>query len=128
MNADLIARFEACTLPPEEFRHEQHVYVAWSYLRTMPLLAAAERFIGHLKQYAAALGKANLYHDTITWAYLLLVHERMRGGDPWSSFREANPDLFSKDGLLRYYRAETLKSDRARERFLFPDNIYEELR
>jgi hypothetical protein len=126
---DLVGRFEACTLPPEEFPHEAHVYVAWSYLRELPLGIAAERFIRNLKRYADSLGKTTLYHETITWAYVLLVNERMDEGD-WRSFCAANEDLltFRPSVLDRYYRPETLSSDRARTTFLMPDRMYEGLR
>jgi len=126
---DLVERFEACTLPPEEFPHEAHVYVAWSYLRELPLAMAADRFIRNLKRYAASLGKTTLYHETITWAYMLLVNERMDEGD-WDEFRAANQDLltFRPSILDRYYTAETLSSARARTTFLLPDRMYEGLR
>jgi hypothetical protein len=124
---DVVARFEDCTLPPQDFHHEHHIYVAWCYLREMPLAAAADRFIGNLKRYAGAHGKNGLYHDTITWAFLILINERIDGGD-WDAFRAANADLFTAAILNRYYRDETLKSERAREIFLLPDRMYEELR
>jgi hypothetical protein len=126
---DLVARFEDCTLPAEEFPHEAHVYVAWCYLRESPLATAAPRFIEHLKRFAAANGKPGLYHETITWAYLVLVNERMAEGS-WEEFRAANGDLltFHPSVLARYYRAETLGSPRARATFLMPDLMYEELR
>ena len=128
MAADLVERFEACTLAPEEFHHEQHIYVAWTYLGREPLAAAAQRFITHLKRFADFHGKHGLYHETITWAYLILVNERM-AEDGWDAFRAANPDLFTgAAGLERYYRPETLRSPRARTTFLFPDRMYEELR
>ena len=132
MTPDLVARFEACTVPPEEFHHEQHVYVAWSYLQEMPLADAARRFIDNLKRFAASHGKVNLYHETITWAFLLLTNDRMQRtpGRDWTAFRDANPDLFAwKPSLLdRYYRPETLGSALARSTFLFPDRNYEMLR
>ena len=131
MTPDIVARFEDCSLPPGEFHHELHVYVVWSYLREMPLALAADRFIRNLKRFAAAHGKATLYHETITWAYVLLVNERMREGDDWDAFRSRNPELFSwKPSVLdRYYRRETLESPLARSTFLLPDiGIYEELR
>jgi hypothetical protein len=125
----IVERFEACTLPPEEFPHEAHVYVVWSYLREIPLAAAADRFITNLKRYAESLGKTTLFHETITWAYIVLVNERMDGGD-WESFREANADLltFHPSILERYYRPETLRSPRAKGTFLMPDAMYEGLR
>lgn len=129
---DVVERFESCTLPPEEFHHEHHVYVVWCYLQEMPLASAAARFITHLKCYAQSMGKSGLYHETITWAFVLLTNERMARSPihDWESFRRENADLLTwKPSLLdRYYRPETLSSDRARHTFLLPDRMYEELR
>ena len=120
-DAQLIAAFESATL--DEFHHRDHVRAAWCYLRESPLLVALERFTTALKRFAAAHGKPELYHETITWAYVFLIHERMRAGEDWEAFAARNRDLFSwKPSVLdRYYSAETLWSDRARNRFVWPD-------
>jgi hypothetical protein len=90
----------------------------------MPLLDALTRFTTSLKRFAAHNGSPGLYHETITWAYLLLIHERMERApaDDFESFHAANPDLFSwKPSILnRYYDQETLDSPLARRTFLMP--------
>jgi hypothetical protein len=63
---------------------------------------------------------------TITWAYLLLINERMeRGGRGrgWNEFAASNPDLLVwRPGVLdEYYTPETLESDLARRVFVLPD-------
>ena len=73
---EFIERFENCTLPAAGFHHPDHVRVVWLYLRRYPVLETLNRFSESLKRFAAANGKANLYHETITWAYVLLVNER----------------------------------------------------
>src|SRR5438445_12445152 len=83
-----------------------------------PLIEAIERFTTSLQRFASHHGVPGLYHETITWAYLLLIHERMqREGAPknWESFRAANLDLFDRRPsiLERYYGPETLSSDLA---------------
>jgi hypothetical protein len=123
---ELVEEFEACTLANEDFRHEQHVRVAWTYLRTLSPLGALERFSTALRRFAAHYGADGLYHETITWAYVFLIHERMaRGheGESWQEFRERNPDLMIWKGgaLERYYRPETLQSELARRVFVLPD-------
>ncbi len=128
MPADAFVRdFEACTLPPACFRHRDHVRLAWLYLKEHPLPEALARFSHGLKRYAAALGKRELYHETITVAYLTLVNERMaRQGGPadWDAFAAANPDLLAHPEALRpYYRDETLRSDLARAVFVLPDRL-----
>lgn len=124
-NQELIDRFENGSVPEAEFHHADHVRLAFAYLRQFPPLEALDKFIGALKRYAAALGKANLYHETITHAYFFLIRERMARTArlDWDEFIAANPDLLTwKNGVLtRYYEDATLRSELARAVFLFPD-------
>jgi len=123
--SELIDGFERCTLPNGAFRHREHVQVAWTYLRDIPPLQALQRFSEGLKRFAAHHGKTMLYHETITWAYVVLVHERMqrRPAGSWDDFCRENPDLLTwRPSILdRYYRSETLGSDLARRVFILPD-------
>lgn len=125
---DLLRRFEDATLPAASFHHREHVRVAWLYLRQEEPVAALSRFSEGLKRFAAAKGATGLYHETITWAYLLLIRERMEregAGATWGEFAERNPDLLRwKPSILdRYYRPETLGSELARRAFVMPDRI-----
>ena len=124
-NEDLIQRFESDVESDEPFQHADHVRLAFAYLVLFPVLQALEKFSAALKRYAAARGKTNLYHETITHAYFFLIRERMArsGVVGWDDFARLNPDLLRwKDGTLsRYYKEETLKSDLARNVFIFPD-------
>jgi len=119
----LLKEFERGTLEP--FHHADHVHVAFAYLKQYPPAEALARFSSGLQHLAGLQGQANLYHETITWAYVCLIRQRMAdpGPETWEAFRQANPDLLLwKDGILdRYYRQETLASERARRMFLFPD-------
>ena len=124
---ELIGKFEDGSLPVAEFHHEQHVRVAFLYLCKYPLLDVLARFPANLKRYAAIHGKNGLYHETITWAYLFIVSERIaRAGETqtWGQFRSANMDLFDRERplLKRFYCDETLASAFARERFVMPDH------
>ena len=125
---NLIAQFEAGTMPAATFHHADHVRLAFEYLRRYSALEALERFSSGLKRFAAAQGKAQLYHETITWAYLLLIRERMARAartQAWPDFAQQNPDLLQwKGGILTtLYRQETLDSDLARQTFVLPDQI-----
>lgn len=121
---ELIRCFETDTLPGE-FHHADHVRLAFAYLSEYPVLQALERFCAALKRFAAARGKSQLYNETITHAYFFLIRERMarRVAGDWEEFACRNEDLFVwKNGILsRYYQEATLRSDLAREVFLFPD-------
>ena len=131
---ELLEAFESCTLSNVSFRHADHVHVAWAYLRRFPMLQALERFTAALKRFATHHGTPALYHETITWAYVALIHERMERQPSldWEEFCRVHPDLLAwRPSILdRYYRPETLASDLARRVFVFPDAAlaYEALR
>ncbi|MDX6444923.1 MAG: hypothetical protein QOH71_1997 [Blastocatellia bacterium] len=126
---EFIEGFENCTLVGADFHHRDHVRVVWLYLRGNSVLETLGKFSEGLKRFATANGKPNLYHETITWAYVFLINERMqRDGSEqsWPDFVDRNPDLFDwKDNILKsYYREETLGSERAREMFILPDKVF----
>jgi len=67
--------------------------------------------------------KLTLYHETITVAFMALIHERLyQHGDArgWDGFARANPDLLHKDALLSLYPQAVLDSAEARARFVLP--------
>jgi hypothetical protein len=122
---ELIDSFEAATLDPAAFHHADHVRLAWLHLRRYPPPVALERFTSGLRRLAAAAGKADRYHETVTWAYLLLINERMErcGRDlSWAEFSRLNPELLTwRPSILEaYYPAEVLASDLARRVFVLP--------
>jgi hypothetical protein len=122
---DFLAQFENGTLPAEKFHHADHVHVAWLYVRNYSAMEGLQRFCSNLKQFATIHGKPGLYHETITWAYFLLIQERAKKEDydTWENFAEKNSDLFDwKNSILKqYYSDATLKSSLARSIFVFPD-------
>ena len=125
---ELIAQFESGTLSPNAFHHADHVRMGFAYLRQYPLLVALDKFSAALKRFAIANGMPNLYHETITWTYLLLINERIaRAEQPqdWGQFARANPDLLTRQGgvLDRYYSKDSLQSELSRRVFIFPDKL-----
>jgi hypothetical protein len=119
--------FESAALPAGAFHHADHVRLAWLYLDRYPALEAIARFGDGLRRFAAAQGKATLYHETVTWAFLLLIRERQARAPAagWAEFAAGNPDLLAwrPSALARYYRDETLASDLARRVFVLPDRV-----
>ena len=122
---ELLARFLDTTLPADQFHHEQHAHVAWLFVREHGMPAALGEFTGAIKRFAAAKGAHGLYHETITWAFLLLIAERQArtGAESWQQFAASHPDLLVwKPSILnRYYSKQLLASDLARRAFVFPD-------
>lgn len=122
-----IESFEAAQINADAFDHEAHVYTAWLYLNEWPLNEAIDRFCQAIRHLTVSLGAEDKYHETITWFFLLLIHQR-RQNDPsasWQTFREQNLDLVTGAGplLRQHYTAQTLASDVARQTFVLPDRI-----
>ena len=125
---EFINQYEMGTLPAASFHHREHVRVVWLYLQSYSVLETLARFSENLKRFAAANGKANLYHETITWSCVFLINERMERngkGSGWDNFAESNADLFVwKPSVLEsYYTDQTLSSELARKTFVFPEKF-----
>ena len=123
---DLMREFEQETLDLDAFRHADHVRLAWAYLSHYSLIHVLARITKAHKRLASHRGHPEIYHETITCAYIVLIYERMQrgnNGEDWASFSLANPDLldWNEPILNRYYTSATLKSDRARRAFVVPD-------
>ena len=121
-------QFENATLDVNIFDHSNHVRMAWIYLQKFDLPEALINFSKALKNFARANDASGLYHETITFAYLILINERLQNNEnkeDWDNFNKANPDLFDWQNniLKKYYREETIKSDFAKKVFVFPDKI-----
>jgi hypothetical protein len=122
---ELLAGFLGATLDNSAFHHREHVRVGWLLLQRDCFPDAAAKFCTSLKRIAAAAGKPGLYHETLTIAFLSMIAECMAevaAGSPgdFESFAAANPGLFEKDALARWYGAERLSSPLARRTFLLP--------
>jgi hypothetical protein len=77
-----------------------------------------------LQALAGKLGKPDLYHETVTVAFMALVAERMAaepGG--WDSFIAQHPALCERGLLDAYYSKTLLASGAARTAFAMPDRI-----
>jgi hypothetical protein len=120
-DAEFLAALEAATLSEPEFDHAGHVRAACLYLRQNSFPAALAKMSSALRTYAAARGKPDRYHETITMASLALINERLQlrgGGGDWQGFLEQNHELLDRRLLTHYYRPETLASPAARRVFI----------
>ena len=108
----------------EQFRHASHLRVAWVYLHeSSSAEQATARMSATLRRFAAAAGKPEKYHETITGFWIRILAVLRESGEHSSLERvlEANPCLLEKDSLLEYYSRETVFSDRARTSWVDPD-------
>src|SRR5688572_3305280 len=69
-DVDLIAAFEAGTLPASGFHHREHVRLAWLYLRRHGPHEAERRLLDGLRTVAARAGKPDKFDGPLTRAWL----------------------------------------------------------
>src|SRR4051794_26093272 len=114
--------FETGMLEPAQFPHSEHVRFGYEMLERYSVGEAVSRFSGGLKLLAAKAGKPDVYHETMTVAFLALINERraLSATRSWSGFKRDNCDLFDKHCLEKWYGAEQLGSDLARRVFCLP--------
>jgi hypothetical protein len=124
-SSELFDSFVDTSLPADQFHHQQHVHVAWMFVRKYGMPAALAEFSSAIKRFADPKGATGLYHETITWAFLLVIAERQAGkpARAWAEFEADNGDLlvWKPSILSRYYSKELLESDLARRTFVLPD-------
>lgn len=125
IDATLLA-FERGTLDPAQFDHRLHLSVAWGYLQRDGFPEGAVKFRQDLQRYVAKVGAASKYHETITWAYLVLLNEerclRAAPGESFDAMIQRRPELLDhRNGpIARLYNKAQLESAEARRVFMFP--------
>jgi N-formylglutamate deformylase len=120
----LVSAFETAAVDPTRFGHREHLYVAWCYLRALPVEDALARYVRHLRQLTCALGVPEKFHATMTWAYVVLVHDAMERspGVSFDSLLARNPALLDHQtgALYAHYGRAELDAEDARHRFVLP--------
>ncbi|MEY2489450.1 MAG: hypothetical protein QOC70_1392 [Verrucomicrobiota bacterium] len=119
---DELLALETGALDPALFPHREHLRLGYEMLGRYPFGEAVARFSRGLRLMAAKGGRPEVYHETITVAFLAVIGERRarRGHDGWDDFKENNGDLLDKDCLERWYDAKDLRSEVARKTFCLP--------
>jgi hypothetical protein len=119
---DELRALETGALDPAKFPHAEHVRLAYEMLGRHSFGEAVTRFSRGLRLLAANAGHPEVYHETITVAFLALVGERrVRAGHAgWHEFKTNNNDLLDKRCLDRWYDADCLRSELARKTFCLP--------
>jgi hypothetical protein len=120
--ADLLADFEVGRLDPASFHHCDHVRLSYELLERHHYPEALLHLARGLRRLAAAAGRPEAYHETITAAFLALIGERRMSGRyaDWEHFARRNPDLFRKQLLEEFYEPALLRSQVARQTFILP--------
>lgn len=121
--APVTLAFEAHEIDNSTFRHAEHVRVAFDLLQKYDFIDAAAVYAKGIRTMAAKAGAPQKFNLTITYAFMSLIAERLvaSSGDDFEVFVSENPDLMSKDVLMKWYDNERLNTETARTIFLLPD-------
>ena len=134
MSADpvppLVAKFEDCTLPKENWTHHAHLTVGLWYASRLPHDAAVTAMRDGIMRLNAAHGVPTTttrgYHETITRFYMRIIRDfvAMEGTRPveWSERVARLLAVYGERDLpLRHYTKELLMSPAARFGWVEPD-------
>ena len=120
-DAEFLAAFHACSLPPACFHHVDHLRLAWLHIHQHPLDVATEHVRNGIQAYAKHLGRIESYHETITvaWVRLIASHDE----SSFDEFLRLNEHRLNKELLHRFWSPELLQSETARQEWVGPDRL-----
>ena len=125
-NKTFLTSFTTGTLAPAEFDHTAHIRAACLLLQSQPFLEACIAMRDGLRRIAAKAGKPQLYHETITVAFMAIVAGMLaEGAGDWQTLVATRRELFDRTLLSGYYTPELLASTKARSHFVLPDRMPE---
>ncbi|HEV2913608.1 MAG TPA: hypothetical protein VGX92_10035 [Pyrinomonadaceae bacterium] len=120
----IVRGFEACSIPPSEFKHRAHLTVALWYLKRLPSAEATASMRASLFRFINHHG-AQGYNETLTIFWLRLVRRFLDDAPPASSILELANLLTATYGDSRlvfdYYSRELLSSPEAKASWVEPD-------
>ena len=116
---EFLAAFTNCVLPPSLFRHGDHLRLAWLQLHRKPFDEALLLIRKGIQRYAAHFGASQIYHETITtaWVKLLATHTEAT----FQEFISNNEYRLNVELLHRFWSADVLDSAAARSGWVPPD-------
>ena len=118
-------RFESFQINPAEFHHREHLRIAYVLIIKYGVEDALRRIrsdiLGFLDHLGAGDGK---YHETITYAWLLVVHHFMQisgRANNFEAFIQKNDMLLDPSILNSHYSKTLLASGEAKKHYIKPD-------
>lgn len=122
---ELLNKLKDGTLPPADFTHEAHVRLVWIIQKNTPENEVTSEVSRIIKHYAEAIGEGTIYHETLTYASVMIILSHMKHKD-YANFNEFlidNPLLTQdfKSLINRHYSPELIHSELAKKEVLAPD-------
>lgn len=125
---DLVDLFENASVPRDEWKHQEHLVVAFYYVTHFEVEVAIEKMRNGILNLLATgflvdLTKEMPYHETITvfWIKTVAAFNAASNGKPLGKKIDEMVKTFDKDYLLKFYSPEHLFSDKARAEYVEPD-------
>jgi hypothetical protein len=123
-DAELAAILPEITGPDGEFRHRQHIHLAWLAVRRYGMPEAITKICDWIRQITAHERAPQKYHHTVSRAWVEIVAHHIEA-DPdradFGIFAARHPALLDKRLLSRHYRSSTLAAPEARHGWVEPD-------
>jgi hypothetical protein len=123
-DAELAAIMPGITGPSGEFRHRQHINLAFLAVRRYGMPEATTRICDWIQRIAAYERAPQKYHHTVSRAWVEIIAHHVKA-DPdcadFNTFAAGNPALLDKRLLGRHYRSSTLAAGQARRGWVEPD-------
>jgi hypothetical protein len=121
---ELAALLPEITGPSGQFRHRQHIHLAFLAVRRYGMPEATTRICDWIQRIAAYERAPQKYHHTVSRAWVELVAHHLQA-DPdcadFGTFADRYPALLDKRLLARHYRSSTLAAAPARSGWIEPD-------
>jgi len=107
---DEVRRFERCEYALEDFRHSEHLKVAWTYLQLYGYDVAVSKMRAGLQRFSAHHNKSG-YNETITVFWMRKLQQQCA-----EDLRE-----MPKETLFLHYTPERVIRDEAKKQWIEPD-------
>jgi hypothetical protein len=120
----LAAILPVITGPTGQFRHRQHINLAFYAVRRYGMPDAIAAICTWIRQIAAYERAPQKYHHTVSRAWVEAVAYHVAedpGCADFEDFAARNPGLLDKRLLSRHYRSSTLAAPAARRGWVEPD-------
>jgi hypothetical protein len=124
---ELAAILPAIAGPAGQFRHRQHINLAYLAIQRYGMPEAIGKICTWIRYIAAYERAPQKYHHTVSRAWVEIVAHHVGAapdypdGTDFDLFAGRNPALLDKRLLSRHYRSATLASGPARNGWVEPD-------
>jgi hypothetical protein len=121
---EFLRQFHDCKLSSEDFRHRDHLRLAWLVLRGHSLSETLQLLSTGIRHFASSKGASEMYNETLTQFWIRVVNHAIQTQPSIQAFEQlidTFPILVDKQLTFYHWRRERLGGSRARAHWLEPD-------